>query len=137
MSMQASPHTACSTTLPDGSWAGTKPAENLLSTSQPKPARKRPQFPGGGIWMSGGAIATDGKGSMYFSTGNGYASQLSGIPVAGRQPPTALEEAAVNLKINDNGSVKVVDFFMPWEKVQLDGADKYKYNPSIPSPQLT
>lgn len=93
--------------------------------------------PGGGIWMSGGGIATDGKGSMYFSTGNGYASQLSGVPVPGRQPPTALEEAAVNMKINDNGSLRVVDFFMPWEKVQLDGADKGKYKPSNPFPQLT
>ncbi|KAL8794079.1 MAG: hypothetical protein Q9195_003379 [Heterodermia aff. obscurata] len=80
--------------------------------------------PGGGVWMSGGGLATDGKGSMYFSTGNGYSSQLSGTPVPGRQPPTSLEEAAVNMRLNDDGSVKVVDFFMPWEKVQLDGADK-------------
>ncbi|KAL8689037.1 MAG: hypothetical protein Q9218_005195 [Villophora microphyllina] len=80
--------------------------------------------PGGGVWMSGGGIATDNKGSMYFSTGNGYASQLHGTPVPGRQPPTSLEEAAVNMKINDDGSLTVVDFFMPWEKEQLDGADK-------------
>lgn len=80
--------------------------------------------PGGGIWMSGGGVATDNKGSMYFSTGNGYSSQLHGTPVPGRQPPTALEEAAVNMKINDDGSLTVVDFFMPWEKEQLDGADK-------------
>lgn len=93
--------------------------------------------PGGGIWMSGGGMATDEKGSMYFSTGNGYASQLSGIPVPGRQPPTALEEAAVNMKINDDGSLKVVDFFMPWEKVQLDGADKGKYIPRNHFAQLT
>ena len=80
--------------------------------------------PGGGVWMSGGGLATDGKGSMFFATGNGYASQLHGTPVPGRQPPTALEEAAVNMKINDDGSLSVVDFFMPWEKEQLDGADK-------------
>ncbi|KAL8837213.1 MAG: hypothetical protein Q9176_005844 [Flavoplaca citrina] len=80
--------------------------------------------PGAGIWMSGGGLSTDNKGSMYFSTGNGYASQLSGVPVPGRQPPTALEEAVVNMKINDDGSLTVADFFMPWEKVQLDGADK-------------
>ncbi|KAL8936038.1 MAG: hypothetical protein Q9216_005133 [Gyalolechia sp. 2 TL-2023] len=80
--------------------------------------------PGGGIWMSGGGLATDNRGSLYYSTGNGYASQLNGVPVPGRQPPTSLEEAAVNMKINDDGSLAVVDFFMPWEKVQLDGADK-------------
>lgn len=80
--------------------------------------------PGGGVWMSGGGLASDDKGSMYFSTGNGFASQLSNIPVPGRQPPSSLEEAAVNMKINEDGSLRVTDFFMPWEKQQLDGADK-------------
>ena len=28
------------------------------------------------------------------------------------------------MKLNDDGTVSVVDFFMPWEKVQLDGADR-------------
>ena len=76
--------------------------------------------------MSGGGISSDDKGSMFFGTGNGYASQLNGIPVNGRSPPTALEEAAVHMAINDNGSLNIVDFFMPWEKTQLDGADKGK-----------
>lgn len=80
--------------------------------------------PGAGVWMSGGGLASDGKGSMFFATGNGYASQLNGVPVNGRTPPTALEEAAVHMAINDNGSLTIVDFFMPWEKVQLDGADR-------------
>ncbi|KAK3045275.1 hypothetical protein LTS18_014139, partial [Coniosporium uncinatum] len=80
--------------------------------------------PGGGVWMSGGGLSYDGAGSMFFSSGNGYASQLSGTPVPGRQPPTALEEAVVNAKINDDGTITPIDFFMPWEKQQLDGADK-------------
>ncbi|KAI5363831.1 putative quinoprotein alcohol dehydrogenase-like superfamily [Septoria linicola] len=84
--------------------------------------------PGGGIWMSGGGLAYDGAGSMFFSTGksNGYAAQLpaTGHPVQGRQPPTALEEAVVNMKLHDDGTIEPVDFFMPWEKTQLDGADK-------------
>ncbi|KAK7958461.1 wsc domain-containing protein [Apiospora saccharicola] len=79
--------------------------------------------PGGGVWMSGGGLAYD-SGSMYFATGNGYASQLKGTPVQGRNPPTALEEAAVNAKINDDGTITPIDFFMPWEKTDLDGADK-------------
>jgi hypothetical protein len=79
---------------------------------------------GAGVWMSGGGIASDDAGGMFFSTGNGHASQLSTIPVAGRNPPTALEEAAVHMTINADGSLKVTDFFMPWEKQQLDGADK-------------
>ncbi|KAL2064374.1 hypothetical protein VTL71DRAFT_4868 [Oculimacula yallundae] len=82
------------------------------------------QTKGGGIWMSGGGIASDDAGSMFFSTGNGYASQLDTIPVNGRNPPTSLEEAAVHMTINGDGSLSIVDFFMPWEKTQLDGADK-------------
>ncbi|KAJ4401869.1 hypothetical protein N0V91_007652 [Didymella pomorum] len=82
--------------------------------------------PGGGVWMSGGGLAYDGAGSMFFSTGNGYASQLpaTGHPVSGRNVPTALEEAVVHMNIADNGTISPVDFFMPWEKTQLDGADK-------------
>lgn len=48
---------------------------------------------GGGVWMSGGGLAQDSANRMFFATGNGYASQLHGIPLPGRQPPSALEEA--------------------------------------------
>lgn len=94
--------------------------EMLATQGGPEPNTIR----GGGIWMSGGGISYDGAGSLFFATGNGYASQLSNTPVPGRQPPSALEEAAVNAKINDDGTLTVIDFFMPWEKQQLDGADK-------------
>ncbi|GKT41139.1 WSC domain-containing protein [Colletotrichum spaethianum] len=79
---------------------------------------------GAGIWMSGGGLSSDDAGSMFYATGNGYASQLSTIPVNGREPPSALEEAAVHMTINEDGSLSLVDFFMPWEKQALDGADK-------------
>ncbi|EHL00441.1 putative fungistatic metabolite [Glarea lozoyensis 74030] len=75
---------------------------------------------GGSLWMSGGAITSDDKGSMFFSTGNGHASQLDQVPVSGRNPPSALEEAVVHMNIAEDGSLKVVDFWMPWEKKQLD-----------------
>ena len=79
---------------------------------------------GAGVWMSGGGLASDDAGSMFFGSGNGYASQLATVPVNGRNPPTALEEAAVHMTVGSDGSLTVVDFFMPWEKQQLDGADK-------------
>ncbi|KAF2402400.1 WSC-domain-containing protein [Trichodelitschia bisporula] len=94
--------------------------EALATEGGPEPNTVK----GGGVWMSGGGISYDGAGSLFFATGNGYASQLAGIPVPGRQPPSALEEAAVNAKINSDGTLSVIDFFMPWEKQQLDGADK-------------
>ncbi|KAJ4022594.1 hypothetical protein NW766_001635 [Fusarium irregulare] len=79
---------------------------------------------GAGIWQSGGGLASDDAGSMFFATGNGYASQLSTIPVNGFTPPTAMEQAAVHMSINSDGTLSVVDFFMPFEKQELDGADK-------------
>jgi hypothetical protein len=79
---------------------------------------------GAGVWMSGGGLASDDAGSMFFSTGNGYASQLKTIPVQGRSPPSALEEAAVHMTIHEDGTLTVADFFMPWDKQALDGADK-------------
>ena len=87
--------------------------------------------------MSGGGLASDDKGSMFFASGNGYASQLDSVPVAGRNPPTSLEEAAVHMAINDDGSLTVVDFFMPWEKTQLDGADKGKLPCLVSTTKLT
>lgn len=41
---------------------------------------------GGGVWMSGGGLSYDGAGSMFFSTGNGYASQLKGTPCRAKPP---------------------------------------------------
>ncbi|KAH6874786.1 cell wall-binding protein [Thelonectria olida] len=79
---------------------------------------------GGGIWMSGGGIASDDAGSIFFGTGNGYASQLATIPVNGFQPPTSMEQAAVHMTIQSDGSLKIVDFFIPYEKQALDGGDK-------------
>ncbi|KAH8846243.1 hypothetical protein MCOR01_003446 [Pyricularia oryzae] len=79
---------------------------------------------GASIWMSGGGIAADDKGSIFYSTGNGYESQLSTIPVEGRNPPTALEEAVVHMTIQEDGKLKPVDFFMPEEKQILDGNDQ-------------
>ncbi|KAF2676560.1 hypothetical protein K458DRAFT_396865 [Lentithecium fluviatile CBS 122367] len=82
--------------------------------------------PRGGVWMSGGGLVYDGKGCMYFSTGNGYASQLKlvGNSVLVCSPPTSLEEPAVNAKIDEDGTLTIVDFFMPMDKNDLDGLDK-------------
>jgi hypothetical protein len=79
---------------------------------------------GAAVWMSGGGLASDDAGSIFFATGNGYASQLSTIPVFGYNPPTALEQAAVHMTMNADGSLDLIDFFMPFEKQALDGADK-------------
>ncbi|GAO19168.1 hypothetical protein UVI_02014690 [Ustilaginoidea virens] len=97
-----------------------KIVENWATEGQGVPTTVK----GGGIWMSGGGIASDDQGSIFLATGNGYASQLSEAPVRGFNPPTSLEEAALHMSINADGSLRLVDFFMPWEKQALDGADK-------------
>ncbi|KAG0636289.1 hypothetical protein HOY80DRAFT_891585 [Tuber brumale] len=84
---------------------------------------------GGGIWMSGGGLAQDSRKfhfvRLYYSDSfHRYASQLSTIPVPGRQPPTALEEAAVHMAINSDGTLDVIDFCMFHSRQALDGADK-------------
>ncbi|KAG7137690.1 WSC domain-containing protein like [Verticillium longisporum] len=79
---------------------------------------------GGGLWMAGGGLASDDQGSIFFATGNGYAGQLAEIPVNGRNPPTSLEEAAVHMTIQEDGSLDLVDFFIPWDKRAMDGDDK-------------
>ena len=75
---------------------------------------------GAGVWMSGGGLSYDGS-SIFFATGNGYAAELpaTGYSLSGRQPPPSLEEAAVNAKVNSDGTLSVIDFFMPsWESCQ-------------------
>ncbi|KAH7368772.1 WSC domain-containing protein [Plectosphaerella cucumerina] len=78
---------------------------------------------GAGIWMGGGGLAADDAGSIFYATGNGYASQLAEIPVNGREPPTALEQAVVHMSQQEDGTLEVVDFFMPWDKQRLDAGD--------------
>lgn len=101
-----------------------KTAGSLVEAYAMEGAGVGPTTSGAGVWMSGGGIASNGIDSIYWSTGNGNAAQLDQSPVSGRQPPTALEEAAVHAAVNADGTITIVDFFMPWEKVQLDGADK-------------
>jgi hypothetical protein len=101
-----------------------KDTGNLVEMYAMEGAGVGPQTSGAGVWMSGGGLASDGANSLFWSTGNGGAYQLDQSPVSGRQPPTSLEEAAVHAIINSDGTISIVDFFMPWEKRQLDGADK-------------
>jgi len=121
--MLVSPLTACNTILLDGSWVGTRQPVQLLRDMLQKETAFQTQRQAvvsgcqGEDWL----LTMLDLSSLLLEMGT---SQLSAIPVNGRNPPTSLEEAAVHMTINDDGSLKVVDFFMPWEKTQLDGADR-------------
>jgi Protein of unknown function (DUF1573)/PQQ-like domain len=75
---------------------------------------------GAGIWQSGVGLTSDGSGSILLSTGNGGAPTT---PTPGASPPGAFGESVVRLHVNPNGSLTPVDFFAPFDAVQLDVFD--------------
>jgi hypothetical protein len=77
---------------------------------------------GAGIWQAGGALVSDRDGSMLLATGNGL-DRLT-APTAGTSPPVDLDESVVRLNVQPNGSLKPVDFFMPYDAPALDVRDQ-------------
>jgi Abnormal spindle-like microcephaly-assoc'd, ASPM-SPD-2-Hydin/PQQ-like domain len=75
---------------------------------------------GAGIWQSGSGLASDGPGTILFTTGNGGAPSE---PAAGTKPPANLGESVVRLDVQANGSLKPVDFFAPFNAPTLDQHD--------------
>lgn len=83
-----------------------------------------PTAEGASLWMSGGGIASDNKGSIFYATGNGYSQQVKDLPINRGTIPTSLEEAVVHQTYGDDGRTGLVDFFMPENKAVLDGNDQ-------------
>jgi Abnormal spindle-like microcephaly-assoc'd, ASPM-SPD-2-Hydin/PQQ-like domain len=75
---------------------------------------------GAGIWQSGSGLASDGPGTILFSTGNGGAPAK---PTAGNTPPANLGESIVRVDVQPDGSLKPVDFFAPFDAQILDSHD--------------
>src|SRR5262249_12952800 len=75
----------------------------------------------GGIWQSGGALAADGAGNLYFITGNGTFDttlDANGFPVNGDYGDSfvklAPDPSSTPLLQNVNGwGLKAVDYFTP------------------------
>lgn len=68
---------------------------------------------GGGIWMSGSALVSDGPGQILLVTGNGGGGGTPASPIPGNAPPADLSEAVVRLSVQGNGSLTPIDFFTP------------------------
>ena len=66
-----------------------------------------------GIWMSGGGLAADGAGNIYFPTGNGTWNGTSDFG-----------DSIVKLGPPSGGSFPVLDYFTPWDQSTLAGEDK-------------
>jgi hypothetical protein len=71
----------------------------------------------GGIWMSGGALAADSQGNLYFSTGNGTFDAPSS---------TAPNDDFGNtiLRIDTRSGFSVVDWFTPFDQDMLNMRDR-------------
>ncbi len=74
---------------------------------------------GGGIWMSGSALASDGPGQILLATGNGMGGGTPDSPIPGTSPPAELSESIVRLSVQPNGSLQPVDFFTPWNSLAV------------------
>ena len=77
-------------------------------------------YSGGGIWMGGGGIMSDGPGRMFVTTGNG----LSPAASPGTTPPGSLAESVIRLQVNTDKSLSAADFFSPANASSLDLNDQ-------------
>ena len=73
---------------------------------------------GGGVWMSGAGLATDGPGQILFTTGNGAGNPYTN-PLAGNTPPGDLQNAIGRVVLQADGSLKTTDFFAPYNAIAL------------------
>jgi fibronectin type 3 domain-containing protein len=78
---------------------------------------------GAGVWMSGGGLASDGAGTILFSTGNGYNTNVYPNPIPGNSDPGPLDEAIARVVVQADGSVKTTDFFAPFNAGTLGDSD--------------
>jgi HYDIN/CFA65/VesB family protein len=79
-----------------------------------------PTLDGAGIWQSGVGLTSDGPNTLLVTTGNGGSPTT---PTAGSQPPDTFGESVVRLNVQRDGSLKPVDFFAPFDTVNLDTYD--------------
>ena len=66
---------------------------------------------GGGIWMSGGGLISDGPGTILLATGNAVTSDPENLP--GNTPPGDQSDPVTRLDVQANGTLRAVDFFAP------------------------
>jgi hypothetical protein len=84
--------------------AGTLTQEAAFNTSADGSAN--------GVWMSGGGLAADANGNIFFATGNG---SWNGT--------TDYGDSIVKLGPPSGGSFPVVDYFTPYNQSSLSGGD--------------
>jgi hypothetical protein len=76
-----------------------------------------PNAGGVGIWESGGSLAADPQGNLYFAVGNGFNGPNPGFdPAHGNYSESVL-------KLSTTGQLQVADYFTPYDWATLDAQD--------------
>ena len=75
---------------------------------------------GGGVWQAGVGLSSDRDGSILIATGNGGAPTVA---APGTSPPSSCGECVIRLDVQPDGTLEPVDFFAPFDALQLDQGD--------------
>ena len=95
----------------NGNWHGWILGYNATSLQQVMAYNATPNGNGAGIWQSGGGLATDANGNIYFATGNGDFDASS----------NGTEYGDSIVKLSTAGSV--LDYFTPYNQSNLSNGD--------------
>jgi chitodextrinase len=90
-----------------GPWHGWIIGYNAVTLQQTMAYNVTPNSIGGGVWQSGGGLAADASGNIYYSTGNGGFDVNTG----GADYGEAVQ------KISPTGAA--LDYFAPWDQASL------------------
>jgi hypothetical protein len=92
-------------------WHGWIIAYNATTLAQDYVYNVTPDGDAGGIWMSGGGIAVDASGNLYFTTGNGDFNANTGGP----------NDSQAIVKLSP--SLSALDYFSPYNEAALSNQD--------------
>ena len=92
-------------------WYGWILGYNATTLQQVLAYNASPDGQGAGVWQSGGGLATDASGNIFFSTGNGDFNANTG----GRDYGDSV------VKVSPSGSV--VDYFTPHDQAAMSSSD--------------
>jgi hypothetical protein len=93
-------------------WHGWVMSYSASTLAQEAVFNTSPDGSGGAVWMSGGGIAADASGNIYFPTGNGTWNGS-----------TDFGDSIVKLAPPAGGRFTVTDYFTPWNQSYLGAND--------------
>jgi hypothetical protein len=83
---------------------------------------------GGGIWLAGAGLMSDGPGRIFLATGNGFLAPgytanvyTPTTPQPGNSAPSGLASSVVRLQVQATGTLATGDFFTPCDAATLQG----------------